>query len=31
MDAPGQNKLDKARQLGVEIISERDFYEKYNL
>lgn len=30
-DAPGQNKLDKARQLGVEIISERDFYEKYNL
>ena len=30
-DAPGQNKLDKARQLGVEIIAERDFYEKYNL
>ena len=30
-DAPGQNKLDKARQLGVEIIAERDFYEKFNL
>ncbi len=30
-DAPGQNKLDKARQLGVEIIAERDFYAKYNL
>lgn len=30
-DAPGQNKLDKARQLGVEIIEERDFYAKYDL
>lgn len=30
-DAPGQNKLDKARQLGVEVIAERDFYEKYSL
>lgn len=30
-DAPGQNKLDKARQLGVEIIAERDFYEKFGL
>lgn len=30
-EAPGQNKLDKARQLGVEVIAERDFYEKYNL
>ncbi len=30
-DAPGQNKLDKARQLGVEVIAERDFYEKFNL
>jgi len=30
-DAPGQNKLDKARQLGVEIIPEREFYEKYGL
>ena len=30
-DAPGQNKLDKARQLGVEIIAERDFYSKFQL
>ena len=30
-DAPGQNKLDKARQLGVEIIAERDFYDKFGL
>ncbi|MCR5395588.1 MAG: NAD-dependent DNA ligase LigA [Bacteroidales bacterium] len=30
-DAPGQNKLDKARQLNVEIINERDFYSKFNL
>lgn len=30
-EAPGQNKIDKARQLGVEIIEERDFYEKFNL
>lgn len=30
-DAPGQNKLDKARQLGVEIIAERDFYAKFQL
>lgn len=30
-DAPGQNKLTKARQLGVEIIDERAFYEKYSL
>lgn len=30
-DAPGQNKLDKARQLGVEIIAERDFYERFGL
>ncbi|MBO7378176.1 MAG: NAD-dependent DNA ligase LigA [Bacteroidales bacterium] len=30
-DAPGQNKLDKARQLGVEVIAERDFYEKFGL
>ena len=30
-DAPGQNKLDKARQLGVEVIAERDFYEKFDL
>ena len=30
-DAPGQNKLDKARQLGVEVIAEREFYERFNL
>ncbi len=30
-DAPGQNKIDKARQLGVEIIAERDFYDKFGL
>ncbi len=27
----GQNKLDKAASLGVEIISERDFYAKHGL
>ncbi len=30
-DAPGQNKLDKARQLGVEVIGEREFYERFGL
>ncbi|MDO4496349.1 MAG: NAD-dependent DNA ligase LigA [Bacteroidales bacterium] len=30
-DAPGQNKIDKARQLGIEIITEHDFYEKFGL
>jgi len=30
-DAPGQNKLVKARQLDVEIIDERAFYEKFGL
>lgn len=30
-DAPGQNKLDKARQLGVPVIAEREFYEKFGL
>jgi DNA ligase (NAD+) len=30
-DAPGQNKLDKARQLGVEIMDERAFYERFHL
>ena len=30
-DAPGQNKIDKARQLGVEVIAERDFYSKFGL
>lgn len=30
-EAPGQNKLDKARQLGVEVIAERDFYAKFDI
>lgn len=30
-DAPGQNKIDKARQLGVEIIPEREFYSKFGI
>lgn len=30
-DSPGQNKLDKARLLGVEVIAERDFYERFGL
>ena len=30
-DAPGQNKIDKARQLGVEVIAERDFYDRFGL
>lgn len=30
-EAPGQNKLDKARQLGVEVIAERDFYAKFGI
>ena len=30
-DAPGQNKLDKARSLGVEVIGEREFYERFGL
>lgn len=30
-DSPGQNKIDKARQLGVETIAERDFYEKFGI
>lgn len=30
-DAPGQNKLDKARQLGVPVITERDFYDQFGL
>jgi DNA ligase (NAD+) len=29
--APGQNKVDKARQLGVEIVEERAFYERFGL
>ena len=30
-DNPGQNKVDKAVALGVPIIPEREFYQKYNL
>lgn len=30
-DAPGQNKLDKARQLGIEVVPERDFYARFGL
>ena len=30
-DNPGQNKVDKAAALGVPIISEREFYQKFNL
>lgn len=30
-EAPGQNKLDKAQQLGIPVIPERDFYEKFGL
>ncbi len=30
-EAPGQNKVDKARQLGVEIVEERAFYERFGL
>lgn len=30
-NAPGQNKLDKAAQLKVEIIDEREFYERFGL
>ncbi len=30
-EAPGQNKIDKARQLGVPVIAERDFYDKFGL
>jgi len=30
-EAPGQNKIDKARQLGVEIIAEQDFYQKFGI
>ncbi len=30
-DAPGQNKIDKARQLGIEVVAERDFYERFGL
>ena len=30
-DAPGQNKIDKAHQLGVEVIAERDFYDRFGL
>ena len=30
-EKPGGSKLSKAEQLGVEIINENDFYEKYGL
>lgn len=30
-EAPGQNKLDKAQQLGIPVIPERDFYDKFGL
>ena len=30
-EAPGQNKLDKARQLGVPVVAERDFYARFGL
>lgn len=30
-DNPGQNKVDKARELGVEVITEDDFFTRYNL
>ena len=30
-EAPGQNKVDKARQLGIEVIEEREFYERFSL
>lgn len=30
-DSPGQNKLDKAHQLGIPILSERDFYAQFSL
>lgn len=30
-DNPGQNKVDKAKALGVPIIAERDFYAQFGL
>lgn len=30
-DSPGQNKLDKANELGVPVIPERDFYAQFDL
>lgn len=30
-DSPGQNKLDKAQELGIPVIPEREFYEQFNL
>lgn len=30
-DKPGQSKIDKANSLGIEIISENDFYQKFQL
>lgn len=30
-DKPGQNKIDKANELGVEIIQEDDFFDRFGL
>ena len=30
-DNPGQNKLDKAAALGVPVVAEREFYERFGL
>jgi DNA ligase (NAD+) len=30
-DKPGSSKIKKAEELGVEIINENDFYNKFNL
>ena len=30
-DNPGQNKVDKAKSLGVPIVAERDFYAAHGL
>jgi len=30
-DAPGANKLEKAAKLGVAVMAEREFYEKFGL
>lgn len=30
-DKPGQNKIDKGRRLGIEIIPEQDFYSRFGL
>lgn len=30
-DNPGQNKIDKANALGVQVVAERDFYAQFGL